>query len=526
MECDTSDKEASEWGWHLIPSKEDPSVMNFTILDEYHLPEKSRMFALLDVGVVSGMEGCGPASEPMNDPTTWTFVVRDRTPPYLNFDSDPVNAVSNGTIRITWTSSDYDPELFSSKCALIEESPDSFEKQTKKVPCLGEAQLSTTGEWKESGLPEGKLQLLVTATDAVGNAANHSFFFTVDRTPPELSLVSSTPKFSSVTKSNFISVSCNEAAKLQVRFYESNTKQLVLDTKSYDTKAGYHTYYGTPCCQEHGKEYTIEVFNVTDEAGNVGENFKISFTVDLEPPVIKVDESAIADCSRRGDSLVAWPNITDALSGIRNNATYTDTYEQCTIIRKYLVYDVAGNRGEAEQLIRIDPDVDIEMVPRVLLTCDSSKSDKNLIVPEVSAKAVPKCFRNQVPVELQTTETVRNREYPCPGTFLRIHMATNNCSTDIAEEIQTYEIVDICPPSSCGRLESPPRGMCVLGKCSCFEPWQGDNCQTKVFKPIIKQIPDRVLQEAEDYEEYPSLVQGDKHNEVNYRHHVIKYHRL
>ncbi|XP_052075239.1 uncharacterized protein LOC127712684 [Mytilus californianus] len=65
-----------------------------------------------------------------------------------------------------------------------------------------------------------------------------------------------------------------------------------------------------------------------------------------------------------------------------------------------------------------------------------------------------------------------------------------------------------CPPNSCGRDVSPPRGQCLFGGCSCNLPWTGENCTIELLAPEIIEPPPQTINESVMYDYQLQLVRG------------------
>ncbi|XP_071178471.1 uncharacterized protein [Mytilus edulis] len=65
-----------------------------------------------------------------------------------------------------------------------------------------------------------------------------------------------------------------------------------------------------------------------------------------------------------------------------------------------------------------------------------------------------------------------------------------------------------CPPSSCGRDVSPPRGQCLFGSCSCNLPWTGENCTIELLAPEIIAPPPQTINESAMYDFQLQLARG------------------
>ncbi|CAC5421095.1 unnamed protein product [Mytilus coruscus] len=71
-----------------------------------------------------------------------------------------------------------------------------------------------------------------------------------------------------------------------------------------------------------------------------------------------------------------------------------------------------------------------------------------------------------------------------------------------------YSYFATCPPNSCGRDVSPPRGQCLFGGCSCNLPWTGENCTTELLAPEIIEPPPQTINESVMYDYQLQLARG------------------
>nr|XP_006822956.1 PREDICTED: uncharacterized protein LOC100371179 [Saccoglossus kowalevskii] len=72
-----------------------------------------------------------------------------------------------------------------------------------------------------------------------------------------------------------------------------------------------------------------------------------------------------------------------------------------------------------------------------------------------------------------------------------------------------YEYYGLCPVGACGKSDTPPHGICVFGKCSCFLPWIGDDCNDELLQPVIAAVNNTFVKEGAPYEEQLWLKEGN-----------------
>ena len=168
---------------------------------------------------------------------------------------------------------------------------------------------------------------------------------------------------------------------------------------------------------------------------------------------------------------------------------YRDTKLGCGIQRTWTAIDVAGNTDSVVQYIRLEPSFSISFVPKIAFPCDSTRP---FVVPPSAASAANPC---QLPLELNFVDTVST--FTCPSVFTRNWTALVCDNSTTAS--QTIRLYDTCPPDACGRNGTPPRGICSFGQCRCTRPWFGSDCNVLLHEPLVSQINDTSLKEAEEY---------------------------
>ena len=182
--------------------------------------------------------------------------------------------------------------------------------------------------------------------------------------------------------------------------------------------------------------------------------------------------------------------------------TFSDTNIGCSIIRTWTATDVAGNVAHLDQNIstEVSP-LTISLVSSLILACDSTVNSQQ--VTSTTAFAPNPC-RFSVPLQLTYQDSVST--YRCPDSFQR-NWTVTSCSSR-ATALQTITLYDLCPSHACGRNETIPHGSCSFGECLCNRQWYGDNCNVLIYEPIIHQVNDSVLLEAQAYALGLTLFQG------------------
>ena len=440
------------------------------IAPDYRFPEKATYYIIFDRGVVNGLEGCGPGNEPISNTSFWTFETMDITPPEITFTSSPSR--SNQNISISWRSN----EDVTYTCVLV-----LSESENYPINC-------TQAIWNGWSLTEGTHQLQVTATDLAGNSATFTHSFFVDLTQP-VAFIHQRPAPVSNQASTRLLFRCNEVCTFECSFGVFNTSQRELFSCN-------QRFYFTPAL-EHNKTYKFTVVP-TDDVGNRGQEVSYTWETDFEYPQISSVSNFSTLCSEVSPDITGMPTATDNRPEMIS-ITYRDFNHGCFLERVWTSTDVAGNTDSSTQFISLDYLISISFVPVLAFACDSTIGTFN--IPQTTASAPNPC---QLPLDLSFVDSVP--QFTCPGEFTRNWTAQACGST--ASASQLIRFFDTCPPNACGRNESPPRGICSFGECSCTRPWFGTNCSIMIFEPEIGSINSTTLEEAESYMLTIPLIQG------------------
>ena len=458
---------------HKIDASLSPEIsfMNesISITPNYRFLEKTSYYITLDRGVVNSLEGCKPGNKEITDKNFWIFETMDITPPRIVFTMSPSR--SSGNISIAWNSN----EEVNYTCTL------SFESERNIVNCLEES-------WSEVDLFEGVYQFEVTAIDSAGNSATETHNFAVDMTPP-VAFVRQRPPLVSNQVSSRLSFGCDETCTFKCAFYEFNTTEknpFSCDQRLYFTEN-----------LEHNKRYVFSVVP-TDDVGNIGEEIFYVWETDFEVPKLSVVSTFDTQCSEIDPGITGTPTAMDNRPG-DIPITYSDSDFGCYLERTWRATDVAGNTASFVQLISLNFSVSIAFVPTLSFSCDSSVG--SFSIPQTTASAPNPC---RLPLDLSFVDSVP--QFTCPGEFTRNWTAQACGSTAYASQLIRF--FDTCPPNACGRNESPPRGICSFGECSCTRPWFGSNCSILIYQPKFGTISDATLEEAESYSLTIPLTQG------------------
>ena len=450
-----------------------------TIAPNHAFEEKKEFYINFEQGVAIGLDGCGPGNEPVTERGFWVFATLDVTPPNIRFLVSP--RVSNVNISLSWESD----EEVTWECNL------STDIQVLEVEC-------SNGFWNGFSLAGGSYELVVSGTDTAGNTGEAVHAFTVDVILPIASITRNPAEFSNLQSFRF-QFRCNEICTFQCQFHEGGNDEGgngEPEVYAFPCNSGRYT---TPSLS-HGKQYTFSV-TATDQVGNTGESVSHTWETDFEEPIVFGVMNARTLCT--GDLSPASTGQAQAVDnqtavvGIR----FSDRRMSCSIQRTWRATDSAGNVGFLVQHITLEFNIALNFIPLVSVSCDSSR---NFVpVPQNTATVQNPCRR---PIDHSFEDSVS--EYICPITFTRTWTVTDRCDQQTASFDQTISLYDLCPIDACGRNETPTHGICIRGRCSCNDPWFGENCDTLIYSVRVEPVNNSTLLELEDYSETLILVQG------------------
>ena len=440
------------------------------IAPSHNFMEKTKYYLNFERGVVQGLEGCGPGSEPLTDKDFWTFETMDVTPPVITALVNP--SIGNANISFLWSSN----ENVTWECKLVRDSMEST------VNCADSS-------WRGYGLSEGTYELQVNATDSAGNIATIRHIFNIDLTPPITTITQKPPPLSNEITST-LTFTCNERCFFQCQFLSrpaSNLQQTTFPCSNVFT---------TPTLQ-HGVNYTFLV-TATDQVGNMGEDVTYTWETDFENPHIFGVQNLTSPCEYTNPVNLSQVQAVDDRSEIQS-MTFNDVNLGCSIRRTWTATDQAGNVAYFVQNIELEFSPTVSLLSQVAFPCDSTSG--SVQVPTTTASAPNPCG-----LSLQLTYRDPVAEYVCPSNFVR-NWTVTSCGRS-ASFSQNIILYDLCPPYACGRNESTPRGICSFGECQCNRPWYGEECAIIIFGPVAQAINDTILKEAQPYATTILLVQG------------------
>ena len=328
---------------------------------------------------------------------------------------------------------------------------------------------------------------LVRARNHVRPPLTHAF--QIDLTPPNAT-IQHKPNILSNERTPTLIFICNENDCAYDCLFASSMAEGI----SSSCNSGRFT---TPVLQPN-TNYTFQV-RATDQVGNQGRSVSYTWETDYEAPNIFGVEDTSVLCNDTLPESTGQPQANDSRS--RSDSillTYSDVQNGCSISRTWTAADTAGNSALLVQRIDLQLIPTVSLLPQVSLACDSAAD--SFRVPSNTASAPNPCG-----LPLQLTH-VDSEQHACPGTFTR-NWTVSSCGRSAAVS-QTIILYDLCPPHSCGRNESVPRGTCSLGECQCNRPWHGDNCDTIIYEPVADPVSNSTLLESQDYMVTVAVSQG------------------
>ena len=444
-----------------------------TISPNYVFMERSNYYLNFDRGIVQSMEGCGPVNEPVVNQTFWSFEVLDITPPEITVVKSPT--ISNGTIGLQWNAN----ENVTWACKLTSHNNESI------INC-------SEGRWMGSNLSEGTYKLSINATDDANNMAVYVHTFMVDLTAPKVTIFQQ-PKKLSNQMSSTLRFTCDEMHMCfyQCQFYTASSIQMQNNTMSCNNGV-----FFTPALH-HNVTYTI-IITATDQVGNRGEPVTYVWETDFEIPQIFGIINVSVSCSNTSPDYTGQPQATDDKSTLPS-VTYSDVQLGCLLERTWTAMDEAGNVAHSVQYIDLEYMPTLSLLAQSSFSCDSASD--SIRVPTNTATAPNPCG---LPLQLSYEDSVSVKV--CPSKFIR-NWTVTVCDITVSQ-LQNITLFDLCPPYACGRNESVPRGVCSFGECQCNAPWYGEDCSILIHEPVVRQVNNSVLQEAQQYFISLTLLQG------------------
>ena len=445
------------------------------VTPKYAFSEKKLFYVNFDRKVVQGLLGCGPGSEPVKDKFFWRFETMDITPPIITYLENP--SLSNSNISLSWISN----ENVNWSCILSKEDNETVENCSDAI-------------WTGYGLDEGIYKLYINATDDAGNVARVVHTFEIDLTPPTAIIIRKPRKISNLLISTF-EFSCNEVGcsyECILNFISNNMPEEIID--KYQCIVG-NIYY-TPTL-EHNNSYTFSV-TATDQVGNKGEPARYEWMTDFDAPHIFGVKNLSILCSDTNPEHTGEAQAMDNTSAVVS-ITYRDVKFGCLIKRNWMAMDEASNTAHLIQNIDLEFSPTVSLSSAVAFPCESTSG--SIQAPSNTASAPNPCA---VPLQLTYVDSIHN--YTCPSNFVR-NWTVSSCGNSVSL-LQNVSLFDLCPPHACGRNESTPHGVCLLGKCQCNRPWYGDQCNVLIYAPVANPVNNSILEEAQPYTTTITLAQG------------------
>ena len=281
------------------------------IMPTYSFSEKGKFYINFEKGVVRSTEGCGPPNEPVTSRELWTFNVVDVTPPVIVLLQNPM--ISNGNISLVWESN----EKVAWQCSLVQDS------MTTLVNC-------SEANWRGYDFSEGNYKLIITAIDDAGNVATLIHMFSVDLSPPSVTIVQKPSPISNQVRPT-IRFTCNEVCNAEC--------QLPSDILHSSIPISCNNRIFTLPTLQHNVTYILSIVS-TDHIGNKAKPVTYTWETDFKSPVIFGISNTNASCSETSTLYLGQPQVADDKSGV-SSLTYYDTNFACSIRRTWIAKDNA-----------------------------------------------------------------------------------------------------------------------------------------------------------------------------------------
>lgn len=273
--------------------------------------------------------------------TASVYITVDTTPPSVEITSPTAGEIfSRSEIEVVWRGED---EVSGVSCYWI------------SLDGAIQVNVGSLTSWVLTDLDGGRHRVEVCAYDVAGNSRNISVEFIIDLVPPALEVTS--PDDGLLTNETSLPVSWTVADEWGIE-----AVHIVLDnTTSYDfDSAGSMVLTGLT----HGQHMLL--FIAMDLAGNSKE-VTVTFTVDLEPPLLEILEPCDGQFLNTSHFIVEWHSPSTDIwkyyfcvdDGPWEEAGSNNTYwvldlEDGTYRLKIRCVDLAGNWGQASVTVVID----------------------------------------------------------------------------------------------------------------------------------------------------------------------------
>jgi len=308
------------------------------------LVQKHNYYITFDFGVLTSDEACNVNSDEVKDPLFWLFHVRDTVPPSLYFYGTSSFVVFD--IRISWYI--YEESLIEWKLLYLN---GTIRNGSLTSNSYGSVYLNNLQF-------EGSYKFQIHAIDLENNTADYEYNFTVDKTPPILTL-------NNLKKNSFVDIingnlnyTCSDLTRTtsmcRLSFWDNWFNCLDLNTAYLNYNSWYYSYYIKSSFQ-NGKSFTVDIKCV--DSVNLESDIKyFPGIVDLQAPIISLKENITVDCEKCETCNVSpertgYPNVTDNFS--QNISIYFVDEKQglCLINRTWIAQDESKNVRSRFQLI-------------------------------------------------------------------------------------------------------------------------------------------------------------------------------
>lgn len=293
------------------------------------LKEKNMYYVTLDYGALTSTEACNVNGDEINNPQFWSFYVHDTQPPQILFLNPPKYVFDS--IEISWLID----ETAYLTCELV------YLTNKTNIDCSRNNSVLLS-----KLLIEGNYKFLIYANDLENNKAVYIHEFYVDQTPPILNTNWYESQLSKYYASSYryfyfsASDVCEDSSPVNV-YCESSIvpNQWQLCSANFLDNL------------ENGKSYYVNVKCVDSANITSLESKNISFTVDLEPPIILFIQNMSVGCDISPQT-VGFATTEDNLSTNITLDYYDEIDTMCQIRRTWSAKDEAGNQAQSVQILQ------------------------------------------------------------------------------------------------------------------------------------------------------------------------------
>ena len=308
------------------------------------LVQKNNYYIIFDFGILTSDEACHVNSDEVKDPSFWQFHVRDTVPPNLYFYSTSTFVVFE--ITISWYI--YEQSLIEWKLLYLNETIRN-----------GSLTSNSYGSVYLNNLQfEGSYKFLIHAIDLENNTADYEYNFTVDKTPPILTINNlKENSYVDIINGN-LNFTCSDLTQTtsmcRLSFWDNWFNCLDLNRYYLNFNSWYYSYYIKSSLQ-NGISFTVNIKCV--DSVNLESDIKyFPGIVDLQAPIISLNDNLTVDCEKCetcnvSPQRIGYPNVTDNFSQ-NISLNYVDEPQGlCMINRTWKAQDESKNLRSRLQII-------------------------------------------------------------------------------------------------------------------------------------------------------------------------------